>query len=520
MANVIFFKKLPTINQIKQLLIKEAMKRTNGDQAAVAKTLGISKSTLKRHTKKHQIVRNLLSLFLVFICSVATNAEESEKYIKSQIVVRFVANTPQGEINTLIQAYGMTIRERIPQLDIYVLNFSPTYTVAEMVILVNKWDFVESCEPDYITSVQDIPNDRLFNRQWGLYNNYYDGADLHILEAWEMESGDPEIIISVIDMGYDISHEDLQDNLWHNQGEIPDNGIDDDNNGYVDDIIGWDFVNQAEGFDDPDCDWRNEDNDPTSKLTSHGNRVWGVIGATVNNEIGVAGVAGKCKIMLIRAGFHNKDGTAVLSSSHIAKGVVYSVENGARIINISSGSRRYSESYKVTLSYAIERRVLVVASAGNEGSNKMCYPAAYDIPGIISVGASTPKDEKAGFSNHGDWVDVSAPGQYIMTTLLNNEYGETQGTSFAAPMVSGVAGLLFSRYPDWTPSMVQDRIMNTVDVCAGLATANLTSGRINAYNALTDSSGDSSSGYKHKEENLFLTSGVSSSVSGCFISFL
>ncbi len=388
---------------------------------------------------------------------------------------------------------------------------------ADLIINVGH-DIVEKCEPNYVTQTQDLPNDRFFTNQWGLMNPDNEGSDIQITRAWEVESGSPDVIIAIIDMGFDYSHEDLQENLWHNPGEVPDNGRDDDNNGYIDDIVGWDFVHQSQGMDDPDCDFRNEDNDPTSKLSSHGNRVWGVLAATMDNDIGIAGVAGHCKIMLIRAGFHNTDGVAVLSSSHIAKGVIYAADNGARIINISSGSSRYSESYRAALQYAINKGVLIVASAGNEGVETPCYPAAYNLAGILSVGASTRADHMADFSNYGDWVDVSAPGQQIMTTLLNDGYGSTQGTSFAAPMVSGVAGLLISRNLSWTPAKVQDRIMNTVDTCQGLSGATITSCRVNAYRALTDAPVDGLSWVSEENGPAAISAGTDAGGGGgCFI---
>ncbi len=492
MAKITFYKKLPTLKQIKQLLIHEAVVRSNGDLSAAADKLGITRQVIDRHLKKnkHLIIKNILILFFVLLFIFAVNAEEPVNFVESQVVVKFRKSAGPEEIQRLIADFNMTVREMMPQINYYLLDVPQNVTVSEMIIRLSDMDIVETCEPNYISQSQDAPNDVYFDRQWGLDNPVYEGSDLHMTMAWEVESGDPDVVIAIIDMGFDMTHEDLQENLWHNPGEIPDNGIDDDQNGYVDDVVGWDFVNQTKGIDDPDCDWRYEDNDPTAMLTSHGNRVWGVLGATKGNEIGIAGVAGKCKIMLIRAGYYNEDGSPVLSSSQIAKGLIYAADNGARVINISSGSTRYSSSYKAALSYAIDKGALIVCSAGNEGENAPCYPSSYNLTGILSVGASTLNDTRADFSNYGDWVDVSAPGQYILTTLLDDQYGETQGTSFAAPMVAGVAALLFSRYPNWTPAEVKDRIMNTVDICDGLEEANLTSGRVNAYRALTDASGD------------------------------
>jgi subtilisin family serine protease len=338
---------------------------------------------------------------------------------------------------------------------------------------------------------QEAPNDSLFSQQWGLNNLNTSEADINMLEAWDIEPGDPNVIVAVIDMGFDVTHSDLQNNIWKNPGEIPENGIDDDQNGYIDDIIGWDFVNQSEGYDDGSSDFKDEDNDPTMAQSSHGNEVIGVLGATTNNSIGIAGVTGRCKMMLIRAGYLNKEGKAVLSGASISKGIIYATDNGAHVINISSGSNKYSNSYHDVLKYAIDHGVVIVCSAGNEGSNSPVYPAAYDLDGLISVGATTDEDKPALFSNRGDWVDVSAPGQHIVSTMNNDRYGQIHGTSFASPIVAGIAALLVSHYPDWTPTQIQARIMATVDVRESLKDANATSGRVNAYRALLNSEMDS-----------------------------
>jgi subtilisin family serine protease len=491
MATLKFNKKLPSLKQIKSLLINEALKRSKGNQILAAQMLGVTIKGLRQNLRRQSLPKNILVIFFILLSFSISHANELNNYVKGQVVVKFKSDTSREKLDELTNKYDLTVRENIPQIDYYVFDIPETYSVFEVISLLSGNDIVEKCEPNYIAGFQGVPNDDLFSRQWGLSNEYKDGSDIHILEAWDVEKGDPDIIVAIIDIGFDTKHEDLQENLWHNPGEIPDNGVDDDNNGYVDDIIGWDFVDQSQGLDNPDCDWKDQDNDPTSKLSSHGTKVWGVLGATTDNELGIAGVAGSCKIMLIRAGYFNTNGEAVINTARICSGVIYAADNGARVINISSGSTRYSSSYKAALEYAINKGVLIVTSVGNEASNMLDYPAALDLPGILSVGASTSQDQKASFSNYGDWVDISAPGENVITTAIEDGYEITRGTSFAAPMAAGVAALLFSQHPNWSPSMVQDRIMNTADICDGLAKSNITSGRLNAYRALTNSSGDS-----------------------------
>ncbi len=486
MATIRFTKQLPTIEKITRQLINEALKRSGGDSRTAAKMLGISAQSLGKHLKKWQVVTKqmIVICLLVLACGFA-EAAENQGYVEGQVVVNFKPEADMDAIAGLIDDHGLTVHEKIEKIHYYVLTLPKGASVTKMAAELRRHPLVKTCEPNYTSETQEKPNDEFFPRQWSLSNYETEGADLQITKAWEVESGNENIIVAVIDMGFDLTHEDLQENIWHNHGEIADNGIDDDQNGYVDDVVGWDFVHQPVGLNDPNNDYQDEDNDPTFLLSSHGNRVLGVIGATTGNGIGIAGIAGKCKIMLIRAGYMNTDGSSALSSSHIAKGVIYAVDNGAKVINISSGSNRYSNSYKAALEYAVSKGALVVCSAGNEGSGALVYPAAYDIPGLISVGASSRQDKKSWFSNYGNWVDVSAPGENIISTLTSNNYGETQGTSFAAPMVAAVAALIFAHYPDLTPVQVKDQIMNTVDTVADLHEANITSGRVNAYQALT-----------------------------------
>ncbi len=429
-----------------------------------------------------------MMVMCLFVPLTFCHADEAEDHVKDQVIVKFEPGTPQSDIDALIDAYNMSLHEKIPKIGYYVLNISLHYTLEEVLTSWCRLPCVRTCEPNSLATLQSLPNDYYFFEQWSLCNTNVlgstDNAHLHMKEAWEVESGDPNMIIAVIDMGFDVGHEDLQRNIWRNPGEIPENGIDDDDNGYVDDIIGWDFVNQTEGMAGSGYDWQHEDNDPTTTKVAHGNSVLGIIGATTDNTIGIAGIIRNCKLMLLRAGYFKPNGMQALSIANIAKSLIYAADNGARVINISSVGKTFSQSYEDALAYAIDQGALVTCSAGNEGSDTPVYPAAYDLPGIISVGATTRMDRITAFSNYGNWVDVSAPGESIMTTILDNGYGKVIGTSFSSPMVAAIAGLIFSRYPDLTPADVQDTIMNNVDILDGLSNANITSGRVNAYKAL------------------------------------
>ncbi len=517
--------KLPSITQIASLMIIAVRKK-----AAAPNSLGILRKKTRMHLENSIGIskRTFIALasILILFNGVVSKADELYEHSVKQVVVQFASGTNQTEIDDLIEQYQMIIHEKIPQINYYVLQVSNAYEVEEVAALWQEIEIVETCEPNYISEIYSLPNDELFPEQWGLFNNGSSGglenADIYMEEAWNVETGDPHVIVAIIDMGFDMNHEDLHENIWNNPGEIPDNGKDDDSNGYIDDIVGWDFVNQAEGLEGEEYDWRDEDNDPTASKASHGNAVFGLIGAITNNGLGVAGVAGKSKIMLLRAGYFKPDRTKVLNSVYIIKSLIYAADNGARVVNINAGSHSYSQSYKDALQYAIEKGVIIVCAAGNSSTNTLIYPAAYDLAGLLSVGSSTKNDELSKFSAYGSWVDVSAPGERLLTTLLDNRYGIVTGTSFSAPLVAGVAALIISKSSVLIPAEVQDIVMNNVDIIDGLVGANITSGRVNAFKALSNTPADNywdSDSSEIGDDSTYREDG-SENTMGCFISTL
>ncbi len=269
-----------------------------------------------------------------------------------------------------------------------------------------------------------------------------------------------EVVVAVIDSGIDYRHEDLFAAIWINTAEAQGSpGFDDDGNGYVDDIRGWDFTDAptlpGQG------DFRTPDNDPIDE-SSHGTQVAGVIGATQNNGIGVAGVA-DCTLMAIRAGLTLDQGGTFLQEDDLAAGIIYAVDNGADILNLSWGS--FDQAYVIedAIRYAVEHGVIVIAAAGNTGTPPVSYPAALDD--VISVSAVETTGNLASFSSYGHVLDLVAPGVNIVSTRLDNAYGPRSGSSFAAPQVSGLAALLLSRLPDMTPSQVRGALVaSTTDL--------------------------------------------------------
>jgi subtilisin family serine protease len=333
---------------------------------------------------------------------------------------------------------------------------------------------VLSVEPDCKLSLDLAPNDPSFSQLWGLSNTGQtggtSGADIGATEAWNVRTDASSVTVAVIDTGIDTSHPDLAANLWTNPGEIPGNGIDDDGNGYVDDVHGWDFIHQTPvSIDD----------------NGHGTHVAGTIGAVGNNAIGVTGVAWQARIMALKA----FDSSGSASQSTVLVALDYAQANGAKIVNASFGGTDFVRAEYLAYQKLGAAGILTLAAAGNAGvdaDERPHYPAAYDLPGIVSVAASTSSDTLASFSNHGVWnVDVAAPGEGILSTLPGGTYGTLSGTSMATPHVTGVAALVLAQHPGWTGQQVRDRILGTTRAVPALAGLTWTGGVISAANALS-----------------------------------
>ena len=292
---------------------------------------------------------------------------------------------------------------------------------------------VEYAERDALAHlVAAPPTDPLYASQWGL-------AKIQAPGAWASTTGSSNVTIAVIDSGLDLGHEDLAGQLWVNPGEIPGNGLDDDNDGYVDDIHGWNMYGN---------------NADLSDTTGHGTQVAGVIAAAANNGVGGAGVCWGCRLMIVKV---TQPG-GIANYSDIAAGIAYAAAKGAEVINLSLGGASDSATLRAAVAAASQTAV-VVGGAGNDNADAPFYPAAYDD--ALAVAGTDASDVKTATSNYGAWVDVTAPGEAIMTTLSGGGYGAASGTSVAAPFASGLAGLLRSQHPDWSAALVRAQIIHT-----------------------------------------------------------
>lgn len=314
-----------------------------------------------------------------------------------------------------------------------------------------------------------VPDDPFYAQQWGL----------HTIEAeavWNITRGASQTVIAVVDIGVDFTHPELRHARWENPAErdgFP--GTDDDGNGYIDDVYGYDFV---DGDGQP---WP----DPQRDVESHGTHVAGIIAAQRNNSMGIAGLAPDCRIMAVRAGAGNSIGFGY-------DGIYYAARSGARVINCSWGGGSESAFERDVIAYALERGCIVVAAAGNGNTNLPHYPAA--IEGVLSVAATAIGDAAAAFTHYGPWVKLAAPGVDILSTVIVGSglhgYASWQGTSMAAPLVAAVCGLVAARDPGMDGRSIMARVNSSsdpIDVLNPSRAGLLGIGRVNAWRAIADS---------------------------------
>ncbi|MCH5377184.1 MAG: S8 family serine peptidase, partial [Planctomycetes bacterium] len=327
-------------------------------------------------------------------------------------------------------------------------------------------EYVETNEP--LSIVGSLPNDTNLSALWGLNNTGQTGgapnADIDMPDAWERATGSSAVVVAVIDTGIDYTHPDLAENIWTNPDEVPNNGIDDDGNGFVDDVHGYDFFNH-------DADPRDDH--------FHGTHCAGTIGAVGNNATGVAGVNWSVGLMALK--FLGANGSGNTDDAIAA--VQYAINNGADVLSNSWGGSGYTQALQDAIRAARAAGLTVVAAAGNNGTDNLVYPAAYD--GVIAVSATDHNDAKASFSSYGTFVDVAAPGVNIYSTDLGGGYRYASGTSMACPHVAGAAALLKSVDDSLTPTQIEALLETAADDlgAAGWDT-DYGAGRINVFRAL------------------------------------
>jgi serine protease len=363
--------------------------------------------------------------------------------------------------SVLAQRLGVEVVRRLPDLGVLVARTRDGEDALTAWARIRDLPWVSYAEPDHLLKAAFVPNDSLFSGQ-SAYLNQIDAT-----AAWDVERGSDTLVVAVLDSGIDQEHEDLTGKLWTNILEIPGNGIDDDHNGCVDDVHGCSLVSPEEA--DPSCNAQpdagiRDDN-------GHGTFVAGIIAANADNGIGISGVAPGVKVMAVKILDCLGGGTA----SDAAAGLLYAARMGARVANLSFGATGES----ITLANAIREAhdrfgMVIVTATGNEGEAKVTFPA--NLPQTIAVASSGDAgnpDARSPFSDWGPEVSVAAPGLNIISTVpanfcnvnwlcvQNGPYALASGTSFAAPLVSGLAALIMSHTPNLSPDEVAAIICST-----------------------------------------------------------
>jgi thermitase len=371
----------------------------------------------------------LLSLFFIIIhLPQAVFAQSSES--SDSIIVKFKPNTTFPRKQEIFNELQSIDRKEIKQLSTDVLKVPRGKASLLLNRLKNNPD-IEYAEEDFKAFKVDIPNDSLFSQQWGL-------TKIQSAEAWSSTVGSANVDVAILDSGISTTHLDLIGKVSKRAN----------------------FTNVA------DID-----------LDGHGTHVAGIVAPLTNNEIGVAGIGRDTSLFSVKVLDNNGSGYY----SWIANGITWAADNGAEVINLSLGGSSSSITLKNAIDYAWNKGVIIAAAAGNNGRNTTFYPAYYT--NTIAVAATTQTDTKASFSNYGNWVDLAAPGQGILSTVINGGYESWSGTSMATPFVSGLAALVKAKNPSWTNLQIRDRLESSADKISGTGTY-WSKGRINACKAL------------------------------------
>ena len=319
-----------------------------------------------------------------------------------------------------------------------------------------------------------IMNDPLMDRKWDL-------EKIKAQEAWlQFSKGSRDIVVAVIDTGIDINHPDLADNIWKNPREIPGNNKDDDGNGYVDDIHGWNFVCNRK--QNPKCIGNANVHD----THGHGTHIAGIIGAVGGNNIGLSGVAPKVSLMALK--YYDPRDNGKNNLKNTVKAIEYAVKNGAHIINYSGGGLEPNQGEQNAIRKAEKKGILFVAAAGNEASNidnkTRYYPARYPFNNILPVTATDTFDQVLNSSNYGTTVHESAPGRNILSTLPGGKYGHMTGTSQATAVATGSAVLIMAYYKNKTARFALKHLKMTGDLKDHLKGKVSQRRRLNIFRAL------------------------------------
>ncbi len=412
---------------------------------------------------------------------------EKTDYVPGQVIIKFKENSRIEAMAQMASENQMTHQQSIQGVGADLFSMSKEMDVVGVIAKLKGDPRVEYVEPNYYLWPTATPNDTLFAQQWGLKNSGQEirgtrgaaGADIEAPAAWDITQGSHDVIVAVIDTGVEIFHPDIASNRWYNTKELNGagnlndwrpNGVDDDGNGYVDDVVGWDFFYHV--------------NNPRDLKSGHGTHVAGIAAAAGNNGQGVAGVAWRSRIMPLAVQDYASGGLPIAA---IVEALAYAQKMGARVVNMSLGAYGASQALQDAVNQTTNP--IICAAAGNDGTNndtKPHYPSNYTNANLIAVAATDQADKLASFSNFGaSSVDVAAPGVNIVSTYINGSgYAYLSGTSMASPMVAGIAALVFTQRAGLSAAQVVSLIKSSVEPIGSLASKVSTGGRVSALKAL------------------------------------
>ncbi len=414
------------------------------------------------------------------------------KYVPNQLIIKFkVSKSPQLNYvqRNFFKIYNASIITQFSSNGAMLVEFPDAVInknkngLLGLFQSINAIDMIEYAEPNWIlrarTNLSMGPNDPLFDQLHVYNSNQSVNTNIFANEAWNITKGSKKILVAVIDSGVDYNHEDLAKNYWNNPAELgidshgidkSKNGIDDDNNGFIDDWRGWNFV--------------GNNNNPMDD-NKHGTHCAGTIGAVGNNGIGITGLNWNSSIVGLK--FLDTEGAGSLANGVLA--IEYAIKLGVTVMNNSWGGDEYSPTMAAAIQKASKAGILFVVAAGNNGIDNdvnLDYPAAYPFENIISVGAINTEGNLASFSNYGEKsVQLVAPGTNIFSTTPGNSYEQLDGTSMAAPFVTGAIALIKSRFPQLTSKQIKARLLGTAQLNSKLK-GYVHNGLLNLVDALTD----------------------------------
>ncbi|GIU83059.1 MAG: peptidase S8 [Acidobacteria bacterium] len=414
------------------------------------------------------------SCVFVFVFVINFAFAEEESFVEGELLVKLKEGISPSRVESLNKRLGAEFLESFGDLRWIRVKLPSGFSVEEAIKEYSRFPEVEMAQPNFYYRLQVTPNDPSFGSLWGL-------TKISAPSAWDLTTGSSAVVVANIDTGIRYTHEDLAANIWVNTGEIPNNGVDDDSNGFVDDYYGYDF--------------RYNDPDPMDE-NGHGTHTAGTIGAVGNNALGVVGVNWSVKIMAIKiySAAANDTTSAMLINAYNYVRMMKNRGVNIRVTNNSYGdcpeACGYDQATKDALEALGEAGVLNVFAAGNNGRNidtQPFYPASYDLPHILAVASSTSTDARSSFSNYGaQSVDLAAPGSGILSTYYssNSSYTTLSGTSMATPHVAGAAALLSAYNPSLSVASLKATLMNTVDVLSNWVGLVKSNGRLNVDRAL------------------------------------